>query len=129
MAAQASGGIEVDRATPNLPARDFAATARFYAALGFTESYRGEGWMILERGALTLEFFPHPDLDPAASWFSCCLRLDDLDAFFAACEAAGIAQAPSGFPRLHAPSEQSGLRIGALIDADGSLLRLIQNPR
>ena len=25
-----------DRATPNLPARDFSATAAFYAALGFT---------------------------------------------------------------------------------------------
>ena len=28
---------------------------------------------------LKLEFFPHPELDPLTSWFSCCLRLDDLD--------------------------------------------------
>ncbi len=46
-----------DHATPNLPSRDFETTARFYAALGFEESYRDEGWMILERGGLTLEFF------------------------------------------------------------------------
>jgi hypothetical protein len=34
-----------------------------------------------------------------------------------------------GWPRLHPPEvEASGLRIGALIDADGNLLRLVQNP-
>jgi len=27
----------VDHATPNLPARDFEATSRFYGALGFVE--------------------------------------------------------------------------------------------
>ncbi|MCW2760771.1 MAG: bleomycin resistance protein [Marmoricola sp.] len=36
-----------DRATPNLPARDFARTSGFYAELGFTEDYRDDGWMIL----------------------------------------------------------------------------------
>ncbi len=39
-----------DRATPNLPARDFAATAAFYEALGFAEDFRSDGWMILSRG-------------------------------------------------------------------------------
>ncbi len=28
-----------DHATPNLPSRDFETTARFYAELGFEESY------------------------------------------------------------------------------------------
>jgi catechol 2,3-dioxygenase-like lactoylglutathione lyase family enzyme len=32
-----------DRATPNLPARDFAANAAFYATLGFEEDYRDDG--------------------------------------------------------------------------------------
>lgn len=71
----------MDRATPNLPSRDFDGTSRFYAKLGFVEGWRDDGWMILKRGSLTLEFFPHPSLDPAQSWFSCCLRLDDLAAF------------------------------------------------
>ena len=44
-----------DRATPNLPARDFSATAAFYARLGFGESYRDPGWMILTRGDLMLD--------------------------------------------------------------------------
>ena len=50
----------MDHATPNLPARDFAATSRFYAALGFVEGWRDGGWMILTRGGLTLEFFRFP---------------------------------------------------------------------
>ncbi len=117
-----------DHATPNLPSRDFAATSRFYGALGFVEGWRDGGWMILTRGEVKLEFFPYPDLDPLTSSFSCCLRLDDLDAFYAACLATGLPETCGGQPRLHPPKlEHSGLRIGALIDPDGTLLRLIQN--
>jgi catechol 2,3-dioxygenase-like lactoylglutathione lyase family enzyme len=117
-----------DRATPNLPSRDFDASSRFYAALGFFEAWRDEGWMILERGEIVLEFFPHPTLDPLTSWFSCCLRIDDLDEFYALCRAAGIAEATSGQPRLHPPRDEAwGGRMAALIDPDGTLLRLIEN--
>ena len=119
----------VDRATPNLPSRDFAVTSDFYARLGFVEEFRDDGWMILTRGSVTLEFFPYSDLDPAASSFGSCLRLDDVDAFFQACVDAGVTQTTRGWPRLHAPRvEASGLRIGALLDPDASLLRLIANP-
>jgi len=117
-----------DRATPNLPARDFASTSAFYAQLGFTQDYRDDGWMILRRGGVSLEFFPFPDLDPFTSSFGCCLRLDDVDDFYAVCCAAGVAERTQGFPRVHPPRrESSGLRIGALLDPDGSLLRLVQN--
>lgn len=118
-----------DRATPTLPSRDLAATSAFYARLGFGESFRDDGWMILSRGEVVLEFFPHPGLDPATSDAGCCLRLDDADSFHALCLAAGIPEATRGWPRVHAPRmEPSGLRIGALIDPDGTLLRLVQNP-
>lgn len=117
-----------DRATPNLPARDLAATSAFYSRLGFTEVFRDHGWMILSRGGVTLEFFPYPDLDPATSDFGCCLRLDDVDAFVAVCLNAGLSVTSIGWPRVHLPRvEASGLRIGALIDLDCNLLRLIQN--
>ncbi len=63
-----------------------------------------------------------------SSSFSCCLRLDDIDAFYAACKVAGLPEQCWGAPRLHMPKvEASGLRIGALIDPDGTLVRLIQN--
>lgn len=119
----------MDRATPNLPSRDLDATTAFYADLGFEQTYRDESWMILTRGEVVLEFFPHPGVDPARSDASCCLRLDDAEAFLGVCRAAGLPQTSTGWPRVHALElEASGLRIGALVDADGSLLRVIQNP-
>jgi catechol 2,3-dioxygenase-like lactoylglutathione lyase family enzyme len=117
-----------DTATPNLPARDFATTSAFYRRLGFSEAFRDEGWMILTRGEVMLEFFPFPRLDPAESSFGCCLRLDDVDGFYGVCIAAGLPESDTGFPRLHPLREESGLRIGALLDPEGSLLRLIGNP-
>jgi len=116
----------MDRATPNLPSRDFQKTTDFYSALGFADGFRDAGWMILTRGDITLEFFPHPELDPATSWFSCCLRVDDFDEFYAECRAAGVPEG-RGLPRLHPPKMEGDLRIGALIDPDGTLVRLIQN--
>jgi catechol 2,3-dioxygenase-like lactoylglutathione lyase family enzyme len=109
-----------------LPSRDFDATAAFFGRLGFDESYRDAGWMIMGRGGMILEFFLYPDLDPAASSFGSCLRLDDVDAFHAVCAAAGVPDRRTGRPRLHPPvREPWGGRVGALIDPDGSLLRLI----
>lgn len=116
-----------DRASPNLPSRDFGATASFYGRLGFSVAWRDEGWLILKRGSLLLEFFSHPELDPAESWFSCCLRLDDVSALFEAALAVGIPEARQGFPRLHRPvREPWGGLVGALVDPDGTLLRLVQ---
>ena len=116
-----------DRATPNLPSRDFERTAQFYGQLGFTESWRDAGWMILGRGGLIVEFFHHPSLDPADSWFSCCFRLDDVSAFHDLLVAAGIPEATEGAPRIHRPvREPWGGLVGAMIDPDGTLVRLIQ---
>ena len=118
-----------DRATPNLPSRELDATVGFYSALGFEATYSDPGWLILERGTLMLEFFPDPGLDPATSAAGCCLRVDDLDALYATCVAAGLPETHRGWPRLHPPRvEDSGMRIGYLVDPDGNLLRLVQNP-
>lgn len=117
-----------DHATPNLPSRDYAASEAFYAALGFETSYRSADWMILERGGLTVEFFRYPDLDPATSSFSCCFRLDDLDAFCAIVIAAGVPVQRTGWPRLHpAQREAWGGRVAYLVDLDGTLVRLVEN--
>ena len=93
----------MDHATPNLPSRDFEATSQFYAKLGFEETWRDRGWMILKRDGLALEFFPYPDLDPLESSFGSCLRLDDVAAFYETCRDAGIPEARAGQPRLKAP--------------------------
>ena len=117
-----------DHATPNLPARSFDEAAAFYARLGFAPSWKDAGWMILKRGDLTLEFFPYPELEPTQSSFSCCLRLDDLDAMIDTLVAANVPEGLAGMPRFSRPHrEHSGLRIAYLVDPDGTLLRLIQN--
>lgn len=64
-----------DRITANLPARDMDETAAFYQRLGFTVGFKDDGWMILNRGAMELEFFPHQDVDPKTSCFSACFAL------------------------------------------------------
>jgi catechol 2,3-dioxygenase-like lactoylglutathione lyase family enzyme len=117
-----------DLATPNLPARDFEVTESFFAVLGFSRTWRDAGWMILQRGRMQLEFFLDPGVNPLTSSFGCCLRLDDLDQFYAACRAAGIPEGNVGHPRLQRPRREAwGGRVGALIDPDGTLLRLIEN--
>lgn len=117
-----------DHATPNLPSRDFAITATFYGRLGFEVAFLDADWMILRRGEIALEFFPHLELDPLTSWFSCCLRLDDIAGFYAQCKSAGIPETRTGHPRLHPPQVETwGGPIAAVIDPDGTLVRLIQN--
>lgn len=111
-----------DRITANLPARNLDETTTFYAALGFQVGYKGEDWMIMRRGDLELEFFPHPGLDPSSSWHSACVRVADLDGLRRAWSEAGLPA--HGVPRLAQPEDQpSGLRMFALVDPDGSLLR------
>lgn len=117
-----------DHATPNLPSRDFDVTVTFYRRIGFTTLYRDSSWLTLGMGTVVVDFFPFPDLDPATSSFCCCLRLDDVDAFGARCEVAGVPRSSYGWPRLELPTAgPTGVRIGALLDPDASLLRLVQN--
>lgn len=111
-----------DHATPNLPSRDFEITSRFFTPLGFEQAWRDEGWMILKRGDLTLEFFPHPDVDPWTSSFSCCLRLDDLDAFYADCKGGG----PAG--NLQRPSPTAPSQAGEFRPAHGRADRPRRHP-
>jgi catechol 2,3-dioxygenase-like lactoylglutathione lyase family enzyme len=116
----------MDRATPNLPSRDLDATARFYARLGFDVQFHDEGWMILRRGTLELEFFPYPRLDPRANIASCCLRVTDAHALHAAFVAADLPSSCRATPRLTSPVDQPwGVREFAVVDPDGNLLRCI----
>ncbi len=80
----------------------------FRKPAGLRTSWRDEGWTILKRRGLTLEFFPQPGLDPARSWFSRCLRLDDVMPFYDSIAAAGVPEATRGWPRLHRPQREAG---------------------
>nr|WP_306233355.1 bleomycin resistance protein [Agrococcus sp. REN33] len=115
---------------PNLPSRSFDATEAFYGGFGFQRAFRDEGWMILVRGDLQLEFFPHPQLDPSSSSFMCCLRVGDVDELAAAVRRSGVPERTTGMPRLHPVRMQEwGLRAGYVIDPDGTQLAIIEQPR
>jgi hypothetical protein len=117
-----------DRITANLPSRNFGKTAEFYATLGFQTEYRDDHWMILKRGDLVVEFFLHPELDPWSSWFSGCIRVDDLDGLYAAFRTAGLSENPRDIPRLTPPVHRPPVpRMFALVDCDGSLWRCLEN--
>jgi hypothetical protein len=114
-----------DAVTANLPSRDFVATSAFYKALGFKGEFRDEHWMILRRGKLVIEFFPHPGLDPKESWFSACVRVRKVDALYDAWCKAGLSH--EGIPRMSDVEDQAwGMRGFTLIDLDGSLLRVCE---
>ena len=119
----------VDRAVPVLPSRDLTATRDFYGTFGFSAAYEASDYLILRRGDLQLEFFPHPDLVPWGSDHMCSIRVADLDALWNAIRAAGVVVTNTGFPRLHAPRVESwGGRVGFLVDIDGTQLNLVEEP-
>ncbi|TKW63619.1 MAG: bleomycin resistance protein [Paracoccus denitrificans] len=111
--------------TANLPSRDFDATETFYADLGFTRSWRDADWMILIRDGTQIEFFRHPELKAEESWFSACIRTDELDALLA--EYSRLDLPAGGIPRLHPGVQRitDDLRMFAVVDPDGSLIRCL----
>jgi catechol 2,3-dioxygenase-like lactoylglutathione lyase family enzyme len=109
-----------------VPSANLDRTAGFYRRLGFAVGFKDDGWMILDRGPITLEFFPVA-VDPTTTG-SACLRVDDLDALHAAFGVAG--QAPRfcrTTPGVLPIQEAHGLRMFVLIDPDGNLLRCLDN--
>lgn len=117
-----------DHAVPNLPSRDFDVTIAFYGQFGFVTAYRGDGWLILRRGELVLEFFEFPDLVPEKSDAMCSVRVDDVDELYRQISATGVVEKTVGRPRLHPVRDQPwGQRAGFLIDPDGTQLNLIEN--
>jgi catechol 2,3-dioxygenase-like lactoylglutathione lyase family enzyme len=117
-----------DRAVPNLPSRDLDATVDFYGRFGFAPTFRDDGWLILARGGVVLEFFLHPAIDPLASAAMCSIRVADVDALYEAVRAAGVPEQNTGFPRLHPIArERWGGRVGYLVDLDGTQVHLIED--
>ncbi|WP_458041413.1 MULTISPECIES: bleomycin resistance protein [Bacteria] len=117
-----------DHAVPNLPSRDFDSTIAFYSGFGFRPAYRDDGWLIMRRGKLHLEFFLLPELMPEESAFMCSVRVDDVDELYGQIKGAGVVERPAGFPRLLPVRQQRwGQRAGFLVDPDGTQLHLIEN--
>ena len=87
--------------------------------------------MVADRITATLpsrDFAAPPALNPRKSRFSTGIRLDDPDALLAEWPATGPAENRHAIPRRAGFFRPEGVPgIFALADADGSLLRVIEN--
>lgn len=116
----------VDRAVPNLPSRNLARTAAFYAGLGFVERHRDDNWLVLRRGTLQLEFFRKDTLDPKDHDFACCLRVADLEELYQTALTAGVPEKRYGLPSVRPINTTAwGQQMSTMLDPDGNLLRMI----
>jgi len=112
--------------TANLPSRDFDKTEAFYAKLGFETRFRNAIWLIMGIDETQIEFFPHPKVDPTASWFSACLRTRDIETLHARFSNAGLSTDSTSIPRLTGIFKlDNAPRMFALVDEDGSLWRIL----
>ncbi len=116
-----------DRITANLPSSNFDLTEAFYHGIGFETWFKDTGWMILRSGRFEIEFYAAQQ-NPRENWSSACVRVDDLDSLFARVQRANLSNDPTLIARLTGPTIEHGLRMFALVDLDGNLLRCIENP-
>lgn len=117
----------VDLAIPVLPSRAIEDTVAFYSRLGFEGGPHpfNRDYAIMTRQGIEIHFFKHTELDPYGSSAGCYIRVSEVDAFYQTC--ARQAWPTQGIPRLD-PLENKpwGLREFAVVDPDGSLIRIGQ---
>jgi hypothetical protein len=112
---------------PILPSRDLAATAAFYDPLGFAVvGLWPDEYLVLQhpRG-IELHFWHHPAEVPEANDVACYVRCDSLaevEEIHAAW--ATVVTARTGIPRLTPVSTTGPMLETALIDPDGTLVRI-----
>jgi len=116
-----------DLAIPILPSRSIAETVAFYGRLGFEGGPHeyDSSYAIFRRGSIELHFFSHPELKPAESFAGAYLRVQDVEEIYQVCLAAQLPR--KGIPRLDVLEDKPwGLREFAIVDLDGTLLRIGQ---
>ena len=111
-----------------LPAHSLDRTTRFYAALGFETLFREDvpgGYLVLHREAVMLPFARQGSGAPSVDMVSFRINVDDLERCHAEWRAALVATAA---PRLGAIRSTKAGREFALVDLDGTALRICQRP-
>ncbi|WP_433284976.1 VOC family protein [Micromonospora sp. CA-244673] len=120
---------------PLLPCRSLDDVAPFYRALGFQVGYRQarpNPYLALHREDLHLHFFGMPEFDPATSYGSCLVLVDDIVAihrdFAAGMRAAYGKVLVSGVPRMTRPrvrKNQDGHTGFSIVDPGGNWIRFV----
>jgi len=116
-----------DLAIPILPSRSVKETVTFYKRLGFEGGAHefDSSYAILRRGSVELHFFTHEELVPADSSAGCYIRVTDVESVHRACSSSQLPR--TGIPRMEVLEDKPwGLREFAIIDPDGSLIRIGQ---
>ncbi|MFJ1538051.1 VOC family protein [Micromonospora chalcea] len=120
---------------PLLPCRSLDDVAPFYQALGFEVTHRQERpnpYLALRREDLNLHFFGMAGFDPADSYGSCLVLVDDLAvlhrAFADGMRAAYGKVLVSGVPRMTRPRprrNQDGHFGFSIVDPGGNWIRFV----
>ncbi|MEU7564888.1 VOC family protein [Streptomyces fradiae] len=124
-----------EQTIPVLPCRTLEPVLDFYTALGFDVTFRQASpnpYAVVSRGAVQLHFFGMRRYEPAASYSTCVLRTDDVDALHEAFRAglkAAYGRVPTrGLPRLGALRTAShGVRQFLMTDPGGNCVRVAQD--
>src|SRR3712207_4327464 len=101
-------------ASPVLPAREIAATVRFYEEkLGFRPRVQEETFAIVRRDAVEIHFFRCADAGIAEN-SSCRIAVKNVDTLYEACRAAGIVPPGTGLE-----TRPWGIREFSVVDLNG----------
>ena len=110
---------------PFIPARDFAASKRFYLDLGFTVTYDGPDIAVLENGPHSFLLQNYYD----AGWANNCMMqmvVSDLDGWWQRMMELELSE-KHDTPTPAAPKMQSwGMRVGFLHDPAGVLWHIAE---
>jgi hypothetical protein len=122
---------------PLLPCRDVDEIAAFYAVLGFQTTYhqlRPNPYVALRREDLHLHFFGMPGFDPADSYGTCLVLVEDIAAlhrsFADGMRAAYGKVLLAGVPRMTRPRARKnadGVTGFSLVDPGGNWIRVTTN--
>jgi catechol 2,3-dioxygenase-like lactoylglutathione lyase family enzyme len=111
---------DFESVAPVLPTRDVPAALARYERLGFEVSVYdgGDFYGFASRGAVSLHLSRVNNVDPKTTLVATYIYVSDADALYAEWSSSGVEG------RFHPPTDTDyGLREGAYVDPDGSLLR------
>ena len=80
----------LEKLSPILPARDMAATERFWSRLGFDTEFSDQDYLLMKREGAEVHFFHQAALDPATCDHGAYLRPADVNALDAEWSALGL---------------------------------------
>ncbi len=124
----------VESTVPILPCQTLPPVLEFYSALGFEVTLHQKSpnpYAVVQRGGIQLHFFGMKQYDPGASYSTCLVRTDDVDALHVVFQdglRSTYGRVPTrGLPRLGPVGDTShGVRQFLMTDPGGNCLRIVQ---